>query len=339
MPARATVPTVVAASTGRDAATKPTIHTPSAAAPDARPAVRGGGRRGTSGRGIAARTGLVLYGLVVLASTGVVQLSGGPGRAPAAAVAVAIVVGFAVPSLVVTGYALRWPWLRALWAADAPTARGTGDRRPPVVYLHPFGTGATPAGAQPSRGTAWQDSWYEARVARAVRTLGPVVAVGGPDDGLPTSAPRPGRAHASDDRWQQRVLALTGRAALVLLPIGTADTLAWELTHLIRQGRPDRIVLCLGDGAVPRLIRPLRPYGRTAPARHAPPERYPQFAARFGELFPRSLPAAAPGSALIVFLRDWTPVPSAELRRRGSGHPLFPDLLTLHNRLMRPRLA
>ncbi|MBV9162835.1 MAG: hypothetical protein JO281_15090 [Pseudonocardiales bacterium] len=117
-----------------------------------------------------------------------------------------------------------------------------------------------------------------------MKQLGPVVTVGRPDEELPAT-PYIARDYLPEDDWQQHVLDLISCAQLVIVHIGTSEGLAWELEQLIRQGKPEKIVICLGHN----------------------------------HLFPKGLPVQPRDSTFITFDPDWMPVLSSELRTRSDG--------------------
>jgi hypothetical protein len=108
------------------------------------------------------------------------------------------------------------PWLHR---EILPTARHT-----PVVYLRPFEVDR-------------RNHWYEHRIVRALKKLGPVVTVGRPDEELPAT-PRMAHEYLLNQEWQHAILDLIGRAQLVVVHIGVSRGLAWELDQIRRQGRP-----------------------------------------------------------------------------------------------------
>lgn len=212
---------------------------------------------------------------------------------------------------VVLGQGPRHWWTWRGWAQMltrlAPEVLST-DRRAPVLYLRPFEADRK----------GW---WYEGRVARSVKRLGPVITVGQPGERLPAT-PYIAREYMAGDDWQARVVDLLGRAQLVIVQVGTSEGLAWELGQIVRLLRPDQLLVCLGPSRMPWLT-----------GRGEATLRYEQFRGRFGPLFPKDLPAELPGSRFIAFGADWAPIPSHELNRNRSDHPLIGQLRRLHRRL------
>jgi hypothetical protein len=187
-------------------------------------------------------------------------------------------------------------------AADAERVLAA-DERPPVVYLRPFaadGEQIERAWSSRVRSSPWE--WYishEQRLARALRKVGPFVAVGDPTEDVPELGAV--RMYAADEDWQVKVEQLSARAGVVLLQTGESPGLGWEVRHVIRLGAPERVILALP------------PPGR----RRRRLERYTAFRRRFGDLFPRRLPEAIGHSQFIFFDREWTP----RLLGRGDAPP------------------
>jgi hypothetical protein len=195
-----------------------------------------------------------------------------------------------------------WRWQR-MQARLAPEVLAS-DPRPPVLYLRSF---AADRGA----------SQYEGRIASSLRELGPIIAVGRPEEKLPATIHIP-RGYVAGEQWQDRVAELISRAQWVVLQIGTSAGLAWELAQVVRTVRPEQLLVCLGP----------------KPRRKDPILRYQQFRAQYGELFPKGLPAEMQGSAFVAFGPDWTPIPSREVKGRTGDYQSW-LLQGLHRRLSR----
>jgi hypothetical protein len=183
-------------------------------------------------------------------------------------------------------------WRRRLRARPAPDVLAS-DHRPPILYLRPF--------------TADRRAWlydHEGQIARTLGKLGPVVAVGRPDEELPPTSGI-AREYLADREWQDRVVDLIGRAQLIIIRTGASQGLTWELTQVVRLVRPDQLLIWPDRGAgFPRW----QLVGEQANL------RYQQFRAQFGRLFPKGLPAEIRYSVFIAFGSDWTPIPSREVK-------------------------
>lgn len=196
------------------------------------------------------------------------------------------------------------------------------DTRPPVVYLRPFESDRAPGLASPwgsrRRARPFRSLFartYEQRLARALRDVGPFVAVGDPTERLPQLGAA--RVYADDAEWRETVAGLTTRAAVVILHVGESDGLAWEVEHVVGLGEPERVILSL----------PLE----AGPTRQ---ERYDAFRRRFGGLFPRGLPDAIGESQFVFFESDWTPGLHGQRRsprlEAAPGSPAAGRALALH---------
>ncbi|MCO8275838.1 hypothetical protein M1L60_35185 [Actinoplanes sp. TRM 88003] len=81
----------------------------------------------------------------------------------------------------------------------------------------------------------------EEQIARAVRRIGRLVAVGEPGERLPYAGAD--RVHLPLDDWQEPVSDLIGRARLVVLSAGTSKGTLWELQECMRLLPPKRLVV------------------------------------------------------------------------------------------------
>src|SRR5207253_2243724 len=87
----------------------------------------------------------------------------------------------------------------------------------------------------------------EGRLARALKPIGPFVAVGAPGDALaPLGA---ARLYLADEEWQRKVEALVkGAAAIVLVPEATQGA-RWEVTKVARWVDPRRVLVIVPNPA------------------------------------------------------------------------------------------
>ncbi len=183
----------------------------------------------------------------------------------------------------------------------------TGDTRAPIVYLRPFGADSAKITKRMSSRVRISpreriEKTYEERLARALRKIGPFVAVGDPAERLPLLGAA--RMYAADEDWQTTVDELIGHARVVLLHAGEGEGFTWEVRHVIERGAPQRAILSLPLDAK-----------RTEPSRQ---ERYDAFRRRFGDTFPRPLPEAIGHCQFAYFDADWTP---RLLGERGAPLP------------------
>jgi hypothetical protein len=181
------------------------------------------------------------------------------------------------------------------------------DVRPPIVFLRPFGVDRVEIGKRMSSRVRISlregfELTYEERLARTLRKVGRLVAVGDPTEGLPLLGAA--RTYATDEDWQERVDELTARASVVLLHAGESAGLGWEVRHVIELGAPERLILSLPLDA-----------GRKEPSRQ---ERYDAFRRTFGDVFPRPLLEKIGHCQFLYFDADWTP---RLLGERGTALP------------------
>jgi hypothetical protein len=133
------------------------------------------------------------------------------------------------------------------------------DPRPPVIFLRPFFEDVRkhygfPVGRKiggQSENYRSESTAPEPKIAPALRSIGPFIAVGAPGEWLaPIGA---ARLYLDDDQWKSAVEFLVAHAmAIVLQPDATPGT-SWELEAAVKQADPRRILLL-----VPNLdVRPL----------------------------------------------------------------------------------
>ena len=69
---------------------------------------------------------------------------------------------------------------------------------------------------------------YEETLTQALRTLGPVLCIGRPNDTLGVGGAA--RLYVSDERWQEAVCHLMRRAVATVIVVGRTEGLWWEIT-------------------------------------------------------------------------------------------------------------
>lgn len=175
------------------------------------------------------------------------------------------------------------------------------DRRSPVLYLRSF---ADDGGGISHRSEALFTS-FEQRIEKALRRLGPVVAVGRPNESLPELGAA--RLYVSEEQWRHQVVQLMHQAQLVILGAGVSQGVLWEFQTATRRLRPDRLVIFLpypydrSERSLTSLLRrSVRPVARE--------RRYSLFKRKVKECFPKGLPERIGDAFLIVFKSDWSPV-------------------------------
>ena len=138
----------------------------------------------------------------------------------------------------------------------------------------------------------------EEQLVESLSSVGPVVAVGEPNERLPALGAA--RLHFQQDEWRQGVVTLLHRAGLVVIRPGPLSPgVRWEIEQVLKQAQPRRLVLIV-DGAT----------GRRQDSDLA------QFAAKFNSLLPVPLPTTYAKAklytlgtirAFVCFADDWSP--------------------------------
>lgn len=122
------------------------------------------------------------------------------------------------------------------YEARVKAALSEADTRQPVLYLRPF---------MLDEGSGW---WFwrlikaggvgmpaftsvEEQLADAVAPIGPLVAIGKPDEQLPT--PGAVRHYFADDIWQNVVKEWISKARVIILRPGMSEGLWWELKEAV----------------------------------------------------------------------------------------------------------
>jgi hypothetical protein len=168
--------------------------------------------------------------------------------------------------LLLGGVGLSWGWSVGKIAS---VGRDLGDLmkkdlRPPVLYLREFGDERRPfASRLAGEGPEWARklressvySWFpgltlcfeDYMTQAAEAALGPLVALGSPDDYLnPRGA---ARDYAGDGDWRERFLQLAVSAQAILVSPSSSDSLRWELGSLLRGGMATKLFVVLGPNA------------------------------------------------------------------------------------------
>lgn len=145
------------------------------------------------------------------------------------------------------GYAtigLALVWLGRSIGARSAAEVLESDRRRPVVLFRSFKqdkragwTSINPGYALLPGGTD------EERLERAVRPLGPMIAIGAPDER--TSPVGAARCYLPDSDWQDFALRLIRCSSLVVVRPGESKGLKWELEQIRRTADPTRVVVAI----------------------------------------------------------------------------------------------
>ncbi len=113
------------------------------------------------------------------------------------------------------------------------------DDRAPIIYFRPF-TADLDTGKP--IGPGW---WFteEEELARAVNDIGPLVAIGEPQEDL--SRLGAARMYVADPKWHEAALALVRRARLVIMRIGSSPGFWWELEAVMKSMMPEQLILLI----------------------------------------------------------------------------------------------
>ncbi len=170
------------------------------------------------------------------------------------------------------------------------------DPRSPVLFLRGFAADRDDFLSRWIKRPASLAGWrkddgvtHEEKLVHALRSVGPVVAIGRPGETLQTLGAS--RLYVNDADWRVTVERLASDAALTVIQLGDSPGLWWELEHALKTLPPERLLLYL-------------------PASHEnrAGEAYRAFRHRAQSLLPRPLPPDCAHAAFIAFGPDWRPV-------------------------------
>jgi hypothetical protein len=83
----------------------------------------------------------------------------------------------------------------------------------------------------------------EEQLVKALKTVGPVVAIGKPGEKHPELGAT--RFYLGNDEWKQAVSEWIPRARLVVLRIGRTGGIWWEVQTALQQARPERLLFTI----------------------------------------------------------------------------------------------
>ena len=124
----------------------------------------------------------------------------------------------------------------------------------------------------------------EASLRRALRNVGPLVAVGRPGEWLRSLGAA--RLYVRDD-WQSVVAKLAEESELVIFRLGRTEGFWWEVQHALRKCDPRRVLIYLPNADRGKIYR--------------------SFRERSVALFPHPLPARLGQAQFIAFDSHWQP--------------------------------
>jgi TM2 domain-containing membrane protein YozV len=84
---------------------------------------------------------------------------------------------------------------------------------------------------------------FEQILAAILSPVGPFVAIGRPAEDVPELGAA--RMYFPDDQWREQICAFMERARLVVIRLGTTDSIWWEVEHAIRTVDPARLILVM----------------------------------------------------------------------------------------------
>jgi hypothetical protein len=111
------------------------------------------------------------------------------------------------------------------------------EHRPPVVYFRPF---TADLKAKP-RG--FSSTTEEEAIAYALNDIGPLIAIGTPEETLPSLGAA--RMYVDNEKWREAALDLLGRAAVVVMRIGSTPGFWWEFETVMHRVKPEKLVLLI----------------------------------------------------------------------------------------------
>lgn len=132
----------------------------------------------------------------------------------------------------------------ALEQPEATTARSI-DPRPPTLFLRSFLDDSMELPSlQALRGLGHRKVVrFEEAFASLFGEVGPMIAIGEPDETLPTIGAA--KAYFSNDEWQSAVLAWMEEARLIALAVGPTPAVTWELRNVLARGKVPQLILIL----------------------------------------------------------------------------------------------
>jgi hypothetical protein len=163
----------------------------------------------------------------------------------------------------------------------------TRDPRPAVLFLRSF----LDDGKYLDRSVGLRT--VEEKLVDALDLIGPVIAVGRPNERLPQAGAA--RLYIEDDRWQEEVISLLSWAGVVVLQIGKTPGLYWEVVQCIRLLRPVQLLLFLPQREDQSQVGP-------------DSDCYDDFRNAAGSAFPWLLPRLRGESNFLGFDEGWIPI-------------------------------
>jgi len=202
----------------------------------------------------------------------------------------------------------RWYIPRSLRHPTLALQRGT---RPPILFLRSFtfdeiskkigGALSGDPGKLFTNATAEQYTILQLSRLWGPYDLTPVLAIGRPDEFSPPFGAS--RFYVRQDRWQDIIRAASPLCSLVIWTVGHTPSLHWEISYLVKNVEPARLVLWL----------------HAVQAQHLD---WAFFCNTYRGVFPKPLPRELGGAQYIGFDDQWTPhlIPSGHKAGVFSGN-------------------
>lgn len=218
------------------------------------------------------------------------------------------------------------------------------DSRAPVLFLRAFTDDDLPDTA-----VTGMTRTIEERLAKILKTIGPVICIGRPGEKHPELGAA--RFYVPDEAWQAAVEYFMQRAAAVVILVGVSRGVLWEVDNALKEVAVQRLLLCFPyilpkarrDWWLPyvRMIRSFR-YSKKMLVRMTEErlERYENFRRFAAEQAALELPRAPGNTVFVDFMADRTPrlLPSLPyvlmVNLKGDESNVQPD----YKRTVRPFL-
>ena len=123
------------------------------------------------------------------------------------------------------------------------------DARKPVLLLRSFGDDASLPVSRPQKspvGNLMFRRRLEQGIAGALKTFGPLIAIGKPGEPLPEIGAA--RAYLDDNEWQPAVLRWIEQALFIVMMAGATTWITWELHRIVELGRAHHLFVVVPPG-------------------------------------------------------------------------------------------
>ena len=171
------------------------------------------------------------------------------------------------------------------------------DPRPPILYLRSFQDDETVIGGESS-------------CVKALAEFGPVIAIGKPNEKLPSIGA--GRLYVGDAHWQDVIKLLLQHVQFVVLRFAFSEGLWWELELVTHRISPEKILIYLPwashasqEGAQLQLGIPFRNKKKLFWESYE--GQYAQFRNVSHKFFPYALPEEGENAPFLCFDSEWHP--------------------------------